>query len=87
MIRLFKKISFTHGTFVEIKVSDSAHRDLISEILQLCIDQNIYSIGPGQVGNGGYFKFHKKEDARIIKRYVNEWTKKKKAEIKKMRRF
>ncbi len=86
MIRLFKKRSFTHGTYVEIKVSDNIHKDLISEILQLCIQENIYSIGPGQVGNGGYYKFHKKEDARIIKRFVNKWTKDKKAEIQKAKR-
>lgn len=87
MIRLFKKRSFTHGTFVEIKVSDLIHRDLITDISKLVYEQKLFSIGPSQSGNGGYYAFHTKEDARIIKRYVNEWTRKKKAEIKKMRRF
>ena len=86
MIRLFKKRSFTHGTYVEIKVSDNIHKDLITGILQLVHDQSLYSIGPGQCGNGGYFHFHKKEDARIIKRFVNQWTKDKKAEIQKAKR-
>lgn len=86
MIRLFKKRSFTHGTYVEIHVSDLQNKDLITGILKLCIDKNIYSIGPGSVGNGGYFKFHRKEDARIIKRYINKWTRDKKEEIKRAKR-
>lgn len=87
MIRLFKKNSYTHGTFVQIKVSDNIHRELITEIVNLVHEQNLFSMGPGQVGDGGYYKFHTKEDARIIKRFVNKWTREKKEEIKRQRRF
>ena len=86
MIRLFKKRSFTHGTYVEIKLSDEAHWELIQGILQLICEKSLFSLGPKTVGRGGYYAFHTKDDARIIKRYVNKWTKEKKAEIQKSKR-
>ena len=87
MIRLFKKRRFIHGTYIEIKVSDEKNWDLIQGILQLILEQKLFSLGPSSVGRGGYFAFHTKEDARIIKRYVNKWTREKKEETKKRRRF